>query len=487
MKILRDDQFLMKNKKILFPKASELPPGISIPSVSARILVDGRILRSGFETQDVFSPCSLENEKGELYFPKIGTTPHITPDHFVEVVETASRAWSKGLGAWPSSRVERRVEAVGMFRDQMLLHRQTIAELLMWEIGKSWADSCAEFDRTIQYINDTLQEVVQLHDSSCNLRSAGGILAQIHRAPLGVTLCMGPFNYPLNETFTTLIPALIMGNIAVIKLPRYGQLLWDCLLEPFQNCFPAGVVSVINGDGKAIIQPGVKTGKIDVLAFIGSSQIANQIKGVHPKPHHFRTVLGLDAKNPAVILADADLENAANECLKGALSFNGQRCTAIKILFVHRSIVANFIDVFQKKLESLSCGLPWEKNVMITPLPDSEKPGALAGYVADAVKKGAVVCNEETGGQGPGSIFFPVLLRNVPLTAEIAHQEQFGPIVPIVEFDQIEEVESYIFNSPYGLQASLFWPASGRTWTFDRFFFKPNVPNQFKCPMSARA
>ena len=93
---------------------------------------------------------------------------------------------------------------------------------------------------------------------------------------------------------------------------------------------------------------------------------------------------------------------------------------------------------------------------MITPLPDSEKPGALAGYVADAVKKGAVVCNEETGGQGPGSFFFPVLLRNVPLTAEIAHQEQFGPIVPIVEFDQIEEVESYIFNSPYGLQASLF-------------------------------
>ena len=132
MKILRDDQFLMKNKKILFPKASELPPGISIPSVSARILVDGRILKSGFETQDVFSPCSLENEKGELYFPKIGTTPHITPDHFIEVVETASRAWSKGLGAWPSSRVERRVEAVGMFRDQMLLHRQTIAELLMW-------------------------------------------------------------------------------------------------------------------------------------------------------------------------------------------------------------------------------------------------------------------------------------------------------------------------------------------------------------------
>ena len=191
--------------------------------------------------------------------------------------------------------------------------------------------------------------MIQLHDSSCNLRSAGGILAQIHRAPLGVTLCMGPFNYPLNETFTTLIPALVMGNIAVIKLPRYGQLLWDCLLEPFQNCFPAGVVSVINGDGKAIIQPGVKTGKIDVLAFIGSSQIANQIKGVHPKPHHFRTVLGLDAKNPAVILADADLENAANECLKGALSFNGQRCTAIKILFVHRSIVANFIDVFQKK------------------------------------------------------------------------------------------------------------------------------------------
>src|SRR5437868_4535996 len=157
-------------------------------------------------------------------------------------------------------------------------------------------------------------------------------MAQIRRVPLGVTLCMGPFNYPLNETFTTLIPALIMGNTVVVKMSRYGELFWDYLLEGFRDCFPAGAVNIVNGLGRQIVSPAVRSVKIDVLAFIGSSPVANKIKLSHPQPHRFRSILGLDAKNPAVILKDADLDVTVAECVKGSLSFNGQRCTALKIL-----------------------------------------------------------------------------------------------------------------------------------------------------------
>jgi glyceraldehyde-3-phosphate dehydrogenase (NADP+) len=267
---------------------------------------------------------------------------------------------------------------------------------------------------------------------------------------------MGPFNYPLTETFTTLIPALIVGNVVVVKLPRFGQLLWDILLEPFRDCLPPGVINIVNGAGKDVIAPSIHSGKIDVLAFIGSSHVANQIKQAHPNPHRFRSILGLDAKNPAIVFPDADLDLTVSECVKGTLSFNGQRCTALKILFVHRTIATNFIRAFTEKVETLPYGLPWEKGVMITPLPDRHKHEQLAHYMKDAMQRGAKLCNPERGGQSIGSLFLPAVLSEVSLDSLVAKEEQFGPIVPIVEYDSIEEIENYIVNSPYGMQASLF-------------------------------
>jgi glyceraldehyde-3-phosphate dehydrogenase (NADP+) len=111
--------------------------------------------------------------------------------------------------------------------------REETVRLLMWEIGKSRQDSEKEFDRTVQYITDTIEALKEVDRSGARFSSNGGILAHIRRAPLGVVLCMGPFNYPLNETFTTLIPALAMGNTVVAKLPRFG-----CLCQaPLLSCF----------------------------------------------------------------------------------------------------------------------------------------------------------------------------------------------------------------------------------------------------------
>jgi glyceraldehyde-3-phosphate dehydrogenase (NADP+) len=267
---------------------------------------------------------------------------------------------------------------------------------------------------------------------------------------------MGPFNYPLNETFTTLIPALIMGNTVVVKIARYGELLWDPLLEPFRTAFPKGVVNIINGLGREIVNPVVKDGKIDVLAFIGTSRVANQIKVAHPQPFRFRSILSLEAKNPAIILEDADLENAVNECVRGALSFNGQRCTALKMIFVHKKVSSEFTKKLVQKVNSLVAGMPWDKGVAITPLPDPEKPKYLQGLIDDAVSKGAVLANPEHGGKLKGNIFFPAILANVPLNSRAAVEEQFGPVIPLAEYENFQEIEDYIINSPYGNQASVF-------------------------------
>ena len=141
-----------------------------------------------------------------------------------------------------------------------------------------------------------------------------GIIGQIRRAPLGVVLCMGPYNFPLYETFTTLIPSLVMGNTLLLKPPRFGILLFQPLLEALRDSFPAGVINTVYGDGETVVQPLLASGKVDVLAFIGTNRVADALRRTHPRPHRLRCVLGLDAKNPAIILPDADLDLAASEC-----------------------------------------------------------------------------------------------------------------------------------------------------------------------------
>jgi glyceraldehyde-3-phosphate dehydrogenase (NADP+) len=430
---------------------STLPDFPAVPKISGRILIAGKILESGFETKPVFSTCHKLGEQVAL-----GTTPHVSAQVLGDAVTAAANAWAKGLGAWPKSRMEERINAVVKFRDGMLAQREIVCRLLMWEIGKNWADAQGEFDRTITYIDDTVAEVKNMEREASRFQFSGGVMAQIRRAPLGVTLCMGPFNYPLNETFTTLIPALIMGNTVVVKVARYGQLLWDPMLEAFRDSFPAGVVNLVNGLGREIVGPVVKEGKIDVLAFIGTSRVANQIKISHPQPFRFRSILSLEAKNPAIVMEDAELDNAVAECVRGSLSFNGQRCTALKIIFVHKKIAAEFTKKLVQKIDALVAGLPWEPKVSITPLPDPQKSEYLTALIKDAVDKGAVLANPERGGKIEGSLFYPAVLSRVSADARISVEEQFGPVVPIREYSDLQEVKDYILDSPYGNQASLF-------------------------------
>ncbi|HVN31326.1 MAG TPA: aldehyde dehydrogenase family protein, partial [Thermoanaerobaculaceae bacterium] len=282
-----------------------------------------------------------------------------------------------------------------------------------------------------------------------------GIIGQIRRAPLGVVLCAGPYNYPLNETFTTLIPALIMGNTVVFKPPRLGVLLHSPLLEAFRDSFPPGVVNTVYGSGRETMTPLMASGRLNVFAFIGTSKAADALKKVHPQPHRLRSVLGLEAKNPAIVLADADLDLSVRECVLGALSFNGQRCTAIKIVFVHSRIADEFLRRLSAAIAELPIGMPWEDGVAITPLPEPGKPAYLTGLVEEAFGLGAKVVNEG-GGTVRGTFFLPAVVYPTSPSSRLYREEQFGPVVPVVPFESIEEPIRYVTESNYGQQLSVF-------------------------------
>jgi len=266
---------------------------------------------------------------------------------------------------------------------------------------------------------------------------------------------MGPFNYPLNETFTTLIPAILMGNTLLFKPPKHGTLLHYPLLEAFRDSFPKGVVNTVYGRG-ANVTPGLmKTGKINVLAFIGSSKVANDLKKSHPKLNRLRAVLSLDAKNAAIVTKNADLKLAVSECILGALSFNGQRCTAIKLIFVHKSVADEFNTLLSEAVSKLTPGLPWTKGVSLTPVTEPGKPAYLQECIDDAKAHGAKVINEN-GGTTAESFFFPAIVYPVNEKMKLYREEQFGPVIPVIPYESIEEPIQYQIDSPHGMQVSLF-------------------------------
>ena len=316
-------------------------------------------------------------------------------------------------------------------------------------------DSQKEFDRTVEYICDTIEEYKQMDRDSAKFEKNAGVHAHVRRGPLGVVLCLGPYNYPLNETFALLIPALIMGNTAVFKPAKYGVLLISPLLEAFRDCFPKGVVNIIFGRGRTLATPIMKTGKVDVLALIGNSKSANAIQENHPRKNRLRLILGLEAKNPAIVLKDADLDLAINECIAGAMSFNGQRCTALKVIYVHEAIVAEFNKSFSEKVDALKFGNPWEDGVVLTPLPEVDKTAYIQELIDDATQKGAKIMNKK-GGERTENYIFPAVLYPVNKEMRVFHEEQFGPVTPVVSFSDIEEPLDDMAASNYGQQVSVF-------------------------------
>lgn len=422
--------------------------------IQREYLSNGEMKKWDGELSEVSSPVCIRTPEG-LKRKVIGAFPVCGTKEAMEALDAAMAAYDSGRGEWPTMSVADRIARVEQFTFKMLAQKELVVKLLMWEIGKPYAESVKEFDRTVEYIHATIDALKDIDRQSSRFEIEQGIVAQVRRSPLGVVLCMGPFNYPLNETFTTLIPALIMGNTLLFKPPKHGTLLHYPLLKAFQESFPKGVVNTIYGRGADIVPPLMQSGKINVLTLIGSSKVANELKKQHPKVNRLRAVLGLDAKNAAIITENADLDLAVSETVLGALSFNGQRCTAIKIVLVHKSLVDSFLDKLSAEVAKLKFGTPWEKGVNLTPLPEPGKPAYLKDCIDDAIANGAKVVNEN-GGETVASFVYPAIVYPVNEKMKLYREEQFGPIIPVIAFDSLEEPIEYLIESPHGQQVSIF-------------------------------
>ncbi|KAI5914107.1 NADP-dependent glyceraldehyde-3-phosphate dehydrogenase [Thauera sp. 2A1] len=448
---------LQARLQALFPTEADIPAECRVlaPLHQRSILLNGEMQIWKGDTRAVHSPVSIRGADGRLTPVELGSFPVTGTDEADAAIAAASAAYDNGRGQWPTMSVAERIACVENFTNQIVARRREVVNLIMWEIGKSLADSEKEFDRTIDYIKATIAELKRLDNDNSRFQIVDGTIAQIRRSPLGIVLCMGPYNYPMNETFCTLIPALIMGNVVLFKPPRFGVLLYYPMLEAFRSAFPAGVINIVYGQGNVVVPHIMSSGKVNVLALIGTSKVADQLKKAHPKTNRLRAVLGLEAKNAAIILPDADIELTVKECIAGSLSFNGQRCTAIKMILVHQAIADQFLRRFCEEIAKLKIGMPWEKGVTITPLPEMAKVAYMDECISDAVAKGAKVLNDG-GGSSVGTLFNPAVVFPVREGMKLYREEQFGPVIPVAPFEDIETALDYVITSDHGQQVSIF-------------------------------
>ena len=370
------------------------------------------------------------------------------------IVNEATSSAKNAFVEWSKTNWEIRAKYLETFRDLMLKNKEELADILVMEIAKTKKESLVEIERSAEYITDTISIYKKMVNNPLiideNTHKIKGKVGKFFREPLGVVLAISPFNYPVNLLISKLAPALIAGNTVVYKSATQGSLVGARISELFYEAnFPKGVVNCVTGVGRDIGDLLVTNPNISMISFTGSTNVGQRIAEITSK---IPLVLELGGKDPAIVLDDADVELAANEIVKGGLSYNGQRCTAIKRVLVTPAIHETLTNQIVEKVNKLSVGNP-NDNPNITPVISSKSADYIMDLVDDAVKHNAKPLTEI---KRDGNLIYPIVLDNVSKDSRIAWEEPFGPVLPIIKCANVEECIKLANQSEYGLQASIF-------------------------------
>ncbi|KAG0584008.1 hypothetical protein KC19_3G179000 [Ceratodon purpureus] len=269
------------------------------------------------------------------------------------------------------------------------------------------------------------------------------------KIPLGVVLCIPPFNYPVNLAVSKIAPALITGNAVILKPPTQGAVSALHMVHCAHMAgFPKGLLAAITGKGSEIgdlmtMHPG-----IDCISFTGGDTGIS----ISKKAGMIPLQMELGGKDCCIVLEDADLELAANNVIKGGYSYSGQRCTAIKVICVMESVAEELVKKIVEKMTKLKVGMP-EDNCDITPVVSESSANFIQGLVEDAKTKGAKFHQEW---KRENNLIYPLLIDNVTPDMRIAWEEPFGPVIPVIRIKTVEEGIHFCNANNFALQGCVF-------------------------------
>lgn len=393
------------------------------------------------ETIAIYSPDNHE---------VVGEVPALTQEEVAAAIQKTADIQEK----WAANESYERAALLHRWADELEKMTDEIGEMIHKEVGKTIADGKSEVKRTAQLIRYTAEEGLRIHGSFIQGDAFPGASkktkAMVQKVPHGVVLAISPFNYPVNLAASKIAPALITGNTVIFKPATQGAISGLLMVEALVKAgLPEGVVNVVTGRGSVIGDFIVTHPLIDMISFTGGTITGKRIA---KQASMIPVVLELGGKDSAIVLEDADLNKAAKEIVSGALSYSGQRCTAIKRVMVVNSVADELIRKVKEIVSELKVGRSSE-NANVTPMIDQKSADFVSGLIEDAKIKGATLVLE---GIKDKNLLGPTLLDHVTEEMDIAWEEQFGPVLPFMRIENKQEAIALEKRNQYGLQASIF-------------------------------
>lgn len=390
---------------------------------------------------------SLDPGNGAL----LGEVPICGPKEAQEAVAAARAA----LPAWRDLGYAGRGRLLLKLRDALRDDQRGLAELISRENGKPLPDALTEVLSACEFLAYYAKHAGRiLKDKRIPipnpvLRNAKTFLAY---QPKGVIALITPWNYPLLLAISSIAPALAAGNTIVHKPSEWTPMLASRLDRIAQGVLPEGVMRLLTGDGStgaALLET-----EIDHVCFTGS--VGTGLKVAQRAAEKLITVtLELGGKDPALVMPDADLDFTARGVVWSAFSNTGQACASIERLYVPRELAPDLSARIVERVRGLTVGHGLDPGVEIGPIINEQQLAKIEAQVADAVAKGAKVLLGGHRLDRPGTFYAPTVLTEVTSEMLVMQEETFGPVLPIVATDTVEEMVAHANDSPFGLNASV--------------------------------
>ncbi|PCJ71527.1 MAG: aldehyde dehydrogenase [Rhodobiaceae bacterium] len=408
-----------------------------------KLLINGELV-DGDMTMDVVNPATEKT---------VATCARASEDQLNQAVAAAKAAFP----AWSATSIDERKKAINAIADVIEANGEELARLLTQEQGKPLADATGEVFGTaafFRYFTSLDMPIKVLEDSD-------GRRVEAHRKPLGVIGAIVPWNFPMILMAFKLPPALLAGNTVVLKPAPTTPLTSLRLGELIKDILPAGVVNVI-ADANDLGAPLTAHPDVRKISFTGSTATGAKVMAGAAGLLK-RITLELGGNDAGIVLEDVNPKETAPLLFASAFQNSGQVCIAMKRLYVHESIYDEMCDELATLADAAIIGDGLEQGTQLGPLQNKMQFEKVKELIEDAGKTGKIIAGGVVPDQ-PGYFIRPTIVRDVTDGSRIVDEEQFGPVLPIIKYSDVDDAVARANSSPYGLGGSVWSSDTDRAY-----------------------